>query len=127
MDDELRDMQQIQSEAIREDGQDVLVQIEADDDVHTPDGRDALPGIWRELGDLPPGAIVTEKALARMLGRHQVSIKRAVQRGELPAPTRLLGGPVWTAGVLLQHIEARLGAAQEEAERTRKRISELSP
>ena len=42
------------------------------------------PGIVKDLGSLPPGSIVPEEALARMFGRHPVSIKRAVERGELP-------------------------------------------
>lgn len=89
--------------------------------------RGGTPGIWRDLGDLPQGAIVTEEALARIFGRHQVSIKRAVDRGELPPPTRLLGGPVWTAGAILSHLEERLAAARKEREKAAKKIQELCP
>jgi len=84
-------------------------------------------GVWRELGDLPSGAIISEEALARIFGRHPVSIKRAVQRGELPPPTRLLGGPVWTVGAILNHVEGRLEAARKDAERTERKLRELSP
>ncbi len=45
-----------------------------------------IPGIVRQLGDLPDGTIINEEALAKMFDRCQVSIKRAIQRGELPAP-----------------------------------------
>ncbi len=86
-----------------------------------------LPGIVAELGELGVGAIITEEALAKMFGRHRVSIKRAVERGELPHPTRLLGGPVWTAGVLVRHIEKRLEAAAKEAEKLSKRLKDLGP
>jgi hypothetical protein len=51
-------------------------------------------GIIRELGELPPGTIITEKALGRVLNRHLVSIKRAIERGELPPSIRLFGEPV---------------------------------
>ena len=88
---------------------------------------DALPGVVRELGELGPGAIITEAALARMLGRHQVTLKRAVKRGELPPPVRLLGGPVWTAGAIVAHLEQRLADAAKDAERDARRISALRP
>jgi hypothetical protein len=38
-------------------------------------------GIVAELGELGAGAIVSESALAKMMKRHPVSIKRAVQYG----------------------------------------------
>lgn len=84
-------------------------------------------GIVRDLGDLPTGAILREEDLARIFRRHPVSIKRAVERGELPPPVRMLGKPRWTAGAILAHLEARLEAAQREAEKNALRISRLSP
>jgi hypothetical protein len=86
-----------------------------------------FPGIVRELGDLGSGAIITEAGLARLLHRHPASIKRAVERGELPHPTRLLGGPVWTAGSIVRHLEARLAEAAKEAERMARRIAAVTP
>ena len=80
-----------------------------------------------ELGQLGRGAIITEAALARMLDRRQVTLKRAVKRGELPPPVRLLGGPVWTAGSIVGHLEQRLQDAAKEAERDVRRISALRP
>lgn len=84
-------------------------------------------GVCRELGELPEGAIVTEAALSRIFERHPVSIKRAVERGEFPPPTRLLGKPVWTAGTILRHLEGRLAGARKEKEREKKRLDALSP
>jgi hypothetical protein len=84
-------------------------------------------GIVGELGILAPGTIVSEEGLARMFGRHPVTIKRAVQRGELPPPTRLLGTPVWTVGTIVKHIEVRLETAKKDSERQQKRIRELHP
>lgn len=84
-----------------------------------------IPGIVRQLGDLPDGTIINEEALAKMFDRCQVSIKRAIQRGELPAPVKLLGMPVWTVGKLLNHINERLDSAQKEEERARKKFEDL--
>ena len=82
-------------------------------------------GVVTALGELAPDAIVTETALARIFGRHAVTIKRAVAKGELPPPVRLFGGPVWTAGAVLDHLRKRLDAAQKEVERDRARVSRL--
>lgn len=62
---------------------------------------------------LLPATIVTEAQLAQALGRHPVTIKRAVERGELPPPVRLMGKPTWTGAVILKHLESRLEQARE--------------
>ena len=84
-------------------------------------------GIVKDLGQLPPGAIREEEAVARIFGRHAVSVKRAVERGELPPPVRMFGKPCWTAGAILTHVEARLEAAKREGEKDAARIARLSP
>mgnify|MGYP001127876166 CR=1 FL=1 len=84
-------------------------------------------GIVTRLGEVPPGSIITEEGLAVILGRHPVSIKRAVERGELPPPVRLLGKPVWTASFVLNHLEGRLRKAGDERKRDERRISQLRP
>lgn len=83
-------------------------------------------GVVRELGDLPAGGIISESALARMLGRHKVSIKRAVERGELPPPIRLCGGPVWLAGSIVEHLQRRMDEAAKERTKLEKRIMGVS-
>ena len=100
---------------------------QTDDSGQLPADADGTKGIWRELGDLPPGAIVSEAALADMFGRCTTSIKRAVKRGELPPATRLMGMPVWTVSAILRHLEARLDAAKMEAEQLEKRIGAMAP
>lgn len=60
------------------------------------------------LGSLPGGAIIYEPALAKLFDRSRRTIKRAVKRGELPAPTRLFGQSAWTARTILNHIESRI-------------------
>lgn len=83
-------------------------------------------GVIRELGELPPHTVISEEALAKILGRHPVSIKRAVQRGELPPSVRMLGEPVWTIQVLRDHTSRRLEEARKEAEKRQRRISQMS-
>lgn len=87
----------------------------------------SLPGIIAELGDLRSGAIITEVGLAALFGRHVVSVKRAVGRGELPPPCKLFGTNVWTAGSLVRYIEGRLSQAATEAERDAKRLAGHAP
>ncbi|HLX64688.1 MAG TPA: hypothetical protein VKX17_25685 [Planctomycetota bacterium] len=82
------------------------------------------PGIFAELGALPAGAIVNETALARIFGRHTESVKRAIDRGELPAPARMFGSNCWTAGAIVRHLERRLEAAAKEQERKERTIKE---
>ena len=84
-------------------------------------------GIVRELGELGEGAIITEKALARLFDKHPDSIKRAVQRKELPQPVKLMGKPSWTAGSIVKHIEQRLHEAAQEAEKEERRLMALAP
>jgi len=88
---------------------------------------DVLPGVVAALGELAEGAIVFEEGLAHLFGRHPVSIKRAVERGELPPPCRLFGQNAWTAGALVQHIEKRLVKAAKETECMTQKIARLSP
>lgn len=88
------------------------------------DGR--LSGIIMELAELPPGAIVDENALALMFSHHVVTVKRAVQRGELPEPVRLFGKPSWTVKAILDHIENRLANARQEAKKEAERLACLS-
>ena len=74
------------------------------------------------LGDLKSRAIITEDGVAHLFNRHIVSVKRAVQRGELPPPCQLFGGKAWTVEVLIRHIEKRLEQAAEEKDRISQRL-----
>jgi hypothetical protein len=86
-----------------------------------------LPGIIAALGEMKPGTIVTEEGLAQLFKRHVVSVKRAIERGELPPPCRLFGASVWTAGALVRYIEGRLDQAAKAAERAERRIQKHAP
>lgn len=90
-------------------------------------GPGELPGIIALLGELKPGAILMEDGVAWLFSRHVASVKRAVQRGELPPPCRLFGSNAWTAGSLVQHIEQRLAEAAKEAEGMARKLARLSP
>jgi len=92
-----------------------------------PEESRALPGVVAALGELGPATVITEKGMAALFGRHPASIRRAVTRGELPRPARLLGGPAWTVGSIVRHIETRLEEAAKEAERESRKISQLRP
>lgn len=83
-------------------------------------------GIIRELGDLPAETVITEQGLAKIFDRHRVSIKRAVERRELPPGVRLFGEPVWTIKALREHLAKRLDAAKKETEQLQKKINEFS-
>jgi hypothetical protein len=88
---------------------------------------DGLPGIIPILGELKPGALVTEKGLALLFKRHPASIKRMIHRGELPRPCRMAGSNTWTAGAIVRHVEARMEEAAREAERMEQKLARLSP
>ena len=90
-----------------------------EDDIHD------LPGIITALGE--SDGIITEAGLAQLFGRCSVSVKRAVERGELPPPVRLFGQNTWTAGVIVAHLEQRLKIAAKEAAQLQGKIRALSP
>ena len=86
-----------------------------------------LPGVIAALGELQPGAVVTEEGVAQLFGRCATSVKRAVARGELPPPTRIFGSSAWTVGVLVGHIENRLKEAAAEAKAVERKLRQLRP
>ena len=68
-------------------------------------------GFYFGLASLPPKTLVTEDGLAKLLGKGcRETIKRAVERGELPRPIRLMGKNTWTVDVIIHHIEDQLAA-----------------
>jgi len=83
-------------------------------------------GVVKELGELAPDTILSEDAVAAIFDRHKVSVKRAVERGELPPSVRLFGEPVWTVRALREHLGRRLEEAKRETEHLQRRISRMS-
>ena len=86
-----------------------------------------LPGIVAELGTLPPKSLIFEEGMGNIFGRHVASIKRAVDRGELPPPVRMFGKNAWTVEVITAHVTARLDKATTERERCEQKVRKLSP
>lgn len=76
---------------------------------------------------LDDGAIIFEHELAELFGKCPVSIKRAVERGELPPSTRFLGKPIWTAAAIRGHIGDRLQAEKEAREKAVRNIRKFKP
>ena len=112
------------------------IKTQSVDEQHTSDNHQegqqeqepaTIPGVIAALGELPSGAILYEQGLAALFSRHPTSIKRAVQRGELPSPVRMFGTNAWTAGALVQHIEKRLEEAANTREQFKKKVRQLSP
>lgn len=82
-------------------------------------------GVIRELAAMAPETIIDEAGLAQIFGRHPVSIKRAVRRGELPPGVKLFGRSAWTARAILDHLNRRLETVKQDRERLKRRISAL--
>ena len=89
----------------------------------TPD----VPGVVSALGELAPTALITEEGLARIFGRSHDSIKRAVERNELPPSVRMFGKPTWTVEAINRHMQDRLADARGRALEDRERILRHAP
>jgi hypothetical protein len=83
--------------------------------------------IMTVLAVLPPQALISEHELARLFRRHVTSVKRAIQRHELPPPVPLFGANIWTVAAILEHISARLEAERKAAAQTAARVQHLRP
>jgi hypothetical protein len=89
--------------------------------------KEVHPGIIADLGTLQPKSLIFEEGMSMLFSRHPASIKRAVERGELPPPVRMFGQNAWTAEAVTGHISARLGEAAKERERFDQKVRQLSP
>src|SRR5262245_25318803 len=91
--------------------------------------QEVIPGLhlMAALAALPPHTLISEHQLAQMFGRHVSSIRRAMQRGELPPTVPLLNDHVWTAEVLWAHMSARLEAAGKAAAQMVRRLQDFRP
>jgi len=86
------------------------------------------------LGSYKPEDVISEQTLCKLLDRCRVSIRRMVNKGELPAPTKLSGRRCWTVATLTAFFQVRLEQARREQERTRRdreklarKVAELRP
>ena len=94
---------------------------------HAVEHSPAATGIYHSLATLPPNAPLTEAALANLLGKSRRSITRAVERGELPPPVRLLGQPTWLARTITAHLAQRLQTEKRKADHEAKRLAVYRP
>ena len=86
----------------------------------------AGPGLLR-LDDYGPEAVIFESGLAAMLGRCPTSLRRAVDRGELPTPGRSFGQYFWTARALAEHFQKRVEQAGKDREALARKVARLAP
>ena len=62
----------------------------------------------QELSGLPPQTLLTRQDLADYLGRDEETVTRAVERGELPPPTRICNSAIWMVEGILDHVRQQL-------------------
>ena len=88
----------------------------------TAGGCSDSPGVILGLTRLPDRALLTEDALARLLGVTNRTVRRMVARHELPPPVNFAGRSTWMAGRVMAHFEARAERAAKGAERAAARL-----
>ena len=81
----------------------------------------AQPGVCSSLAALLPTAHIDAAALATMLNRSKKSVQRAVRRGELPRPFKLLGKHMWMAGAIVEHLHTLQTNALKQADQQAQR------
>jgi len=79
-----------------------------------------------ELARLPERALIDEGRLAGALDVNPRTIRRMIDRGELPPPAQLGNRKVWMPGRVLDHIAARLDDAEKEAAAEALRLQKYS-
>ncbi len=85
------------------------------------------PGvIMRVLAELPERTVLDETRLAHLLRVTPRTVRRMVNRFELPPPVPLGGKSVWMAGRVLDYIDSAAERRQREAERQARRLREVA-
>jgi hypothetical protein len=95
--------------------------------LENPPPTPRIPGVISALAELEPDAVVTEESLTHIFGKHTTSIKRAVERGELPRPIRMFGKPTWTVKVILTHLEERMRYEAETSDESAEVLAKYRP
>jgi hypothetical protein len=83
-------------------------------------------GVVRDLADLPNDTIILKKWLAKVFGRSERGIERAVGRGDLPPPFRHMGRSAWMVGSIREHLKGLQAQAVAAALAERKRLARYS-
>jgi len=104
-------------------GDDVAAREDVDGDRAGPHGSAGF--VLSDLAELPQRTILDEHALAGVLGVTTRTIRRMVQRHELPPAVPLAGRAVWFVGKVLAHVEAAADLAAKDADREARRTRTL--
>ena len=73
------------------------------------------PGVMDGLAKIPARTILREKAMAAAFGVSTRTIRRMVERHELPPGVPLAGKMAWMTGKLLAFLEMKLEQAEKSA------------
>ena len=84
-------------------------------------------GILTMLANLPADALVDEAAMGRAFAVSCRTIRRMVDRYELPPPIRIAGKSVWIAGRVRAYINDAAERKEKKAKRAHIRIRQLGP
>lgn len=93
-------------------------------DVPAPVPTPNLPGVFASIGALPPSALISEDGLADALAVNKRTVRRMVQRGELPPGIPFAGRTTWLAGRIINHFDRRAEHAARDAERNMRRVTQ---
>lgn len=96
-------------------------------DEEISDSRDKPGLLVDELSRLPDKTIMDESKLASMLKITPRTLRRMVQRAELPPPISLGGRSIWLSDRVLSYLNTAAELAEKEALNQIKRISKYSP
>lgn len=80
------------------------------------------PGVYEVLARLPRQALLDEGAMARAFGVNGRTIRRMVNRHELPPPLKRAGRALWFAGRVLDWLEEEAEQLAKDANRLRQKI-----
>ncbi len=81
--------------------------------------------IITRLAELPGKALLDEGALAEIFVVSKRTVRRMVERFELPPPVSLAGRSVWIADRVIAHLEHRAEREARKAEQESRRIEAL--
>ena len=73
------------------------------------------------LDELGLNTIIDETEVARIFGRCRKSVKRSVNRGELPPPVKTFKQDTWLVGSIVAHMRARMDSAAKDKARLARR------
>jgi predicted ATPase len=88
--------------------------------------RDDIDRGLETLNTMATETMISEAELARIINRNPKSIKRAIDRQELPPPGRWFGRNVWTVGSIRRHIEAAIDQGRQDVGSATQKVAKLA-